>query len=479
MTALRNLNSTNENVQGSIERLSSGLRINSAADDPAGLIRSEGMRSQISGLSQAMSNSQDAINMAKTAEGAMDEVQRLLLDMRSLAVQSANTAVVDANTLQANQTQVRSSIDSINRIAQETQFGTKKLLDGTAGVLANVTNAADASSIYIGGSFSGETVTTGPITIARVTQGTRAAVALTNTFASSNSIVPNAGSFVINGYSFSTSGNDSVQTLVDRINQAASTTGVTANVVPNGANVSISLTQNNYGSRYSLSYFDPSGVLSGVPALQSTGLDAVYNVSATTIASNGTTHASTALFTGGRGSTDSGLKLTDTYGNALLLTENGNANVAAATQVGTVTAGNMRFQIGAFSDQNVSFAMPSVFASRLGTGAVAGGSIANIDLTTQQGSDDAIKIIDDAITQLAQLRGQLGSFQKNFLESNTRSLDVAKTNLTSSESTIRDADMAEEMTQYTKSQILQQAGLSVLAQANQQPQNILQLLKGG
>lgn len=478
MTALRNLNANGDNVQGSIERLSSGLRINSASDDPAGLIISEGMRSQISGLQQAMSNSQDAINMTKTAEGALQEVQRLLGDMRSLAVASANTAVADANTLQANQTQIRSSIDSINRIAQETQFGTKKLLDGTAGVLANVTNASDASSIYVGGTFAGETVTTGPVTIARVTQGTRATAALTQTFASASSIVTSSGSFVINGYSFSTNGSETVQSLVDRINSTAGTTGVTANLVPNGGNVSVALSQNNYGSHYGITYFDPSGVLNGASSVVNNGVDAVYNVSATTIAANGVTHVSTSLFTGGRGAQDSGLKLTDTYGNAVMLTENGNASVVAATQVGTVTVGSMRFQIGAFADQNVSFSLPTVFADRLGTGAVAGASIAAIDLTNQQGADNAIKIIDDAVTQLAQLRGQLGSFQKNFLESNTRSLDVAKTNLTASESTIRDADMAEEMTEYTKEQILQQSGLSMLAQANQQPQNILTLLKG-
>jgi len=479
MTALRNLNSTSESVQGSIERLSSGLRINSASDDPAGLIISEGMRSQISGISQAMANSQDAINMAKTAEGALQEVQRLLGDMRSLAVASANTAVVDSNTLQANQTQIRSSIASINRIAQETQFGTKKLLDGTAGVLANVTNAADASSIYMGGTFAGETVTTGPITINQVTQATRASASLGQIFANSGAIAGTAGSFVINGYSFSTNGNETVQALVDRINQAASTTGVTANLVPNGAGVSVSLSQNNYGARYGISFFDPSGVLHTSSSVSSTGVDAVYSVSANTIAPSGSTHVSTALFTGGRGVNDSGLKLTDTYGNALVLTENGNVSVTSPTQVGTITVGQMRFQIGAFADQNVSFSLPTVFADRLGTGAVAANSIATIDLTTQQGADNAIKIIDDAVTQLAQLRGQLGSFQKNFLESTTRSLDIAKTNLTASESTIRDADMAEEMTQYTKEQILQQSGLSMLAQANQQPQNILSLLKNG
>src|SRR5687768_9028689 len=171
MKALRNLDQTNTEVANSVGRLSTGLRINTAGDDPAGLIISEGMRAQLKGLEQAMRNSQDAINMSKTAEAALDEVQRLLRDIRGIAVHSANTAVVDAATLQANQTQIRSTLQSINRIAEHTQFGTKKLLDGTAGALANVTSTANVSSIYMGGTFNGQNVQSGPVTINRVTQG--------------------------------------------------------------------------------------------------------------------------------------------------------------------------------------------------------------------------------------------------------------------------------------------------------------------
>jgi flagellin len=121
--------------------------------------------------------------------------------------------------------------------------------------------------------------------------------------------------------------------------------------------------------------------------------------------------------------------------------------------------------------------MPTVFAQNLGTGVVPNGSIATLDVTTQQGAYDAMKIIDSAISQLAMQRGELGSFQKNFLESTARSLDIAKENLTSTESQIRDADMAQEITEYTRLQILQQSGMSVLAQANQQPQQVLKLLQ--
>lgn len=473
MHALNNLNITNDQMQGSISRLSSGLRINSAADDPAGLIISEGMRAQIEGVKQAINNSQDAINMSKTAEAAMDEVQTLLRNIRGLAVSSANTAVADAATLQANQTQIRSTIQSIDRIAQQTQFGTKKLLDGTAGALANVTSTANVDSIYMGGTFAGQSVASGPITINRVTQGTEASVSLGNTFASPNSIVPTAGSFVINGYSFTSSGTETLTSLAAKVNAMSSTTGVTAQITGSGP-YSIGLTQTTYGSQHSINFFDPSNVLHNAASANSTGVDAVFNVSATTTAG-----VKTTLFTGGQGPSESGLSLTDTDGNKIVINQNGNASIAAPTQVGVLTAGSVRFQIGAYANQSVSFSMPTVFAQTLGTGVVPNGSIASLDVTTQTGAQNAISIIDAAITQLAQSRGDLGSFQKNFLESTSRSLSVANENLTASESQIRDADMAQEMTEYTRVQILQQSGMSVLAQANQMPQQILQLLKGG
>lgn len=473
LNALRNLGETNAGIAGSVGRLSTGLRINSAADDPAGLIISESMRAQLKGLDQAVRNSQDAINMAKTAEAALDEVQRLLRDIRGIAVHSANTAVVDSAALQANQTQIRSTIQSINRIAEQTSFGTKKLLDGTAGTLANVTDPTSVSSIYLGGTFNNETLASGPITIARAVQGTRAAITLGNSFASGSTVVTQTGTFVINGYAFSSNGTETVQSLVTRINEMSSVTGVTAQVSGAGP-VSVTLTQNTYGSQHSIDLVDSSNVLNNAATASAAGIDAVYNVSVNTAGG-----VQTVAFTGGRGPKESGLKLTDNFGNILTLTENGNANLAGPAQVGVVTAGSVKFQIGALTGQSVQFAMPAIFANRLGANAVPGKSLADMDVTNGQGAQDAMRIIDDAITQLAQLRGELGSFQKNFLESTVRSLGIAQENLTSSESQIRDVDMAMEITQYTKLQILQQSGMSVLAQANQAPQSVLQLLRGG
>ncbi len=472
MHALSNLARTNAQMQGSIGRLSSGLRINSAADDPAGLIISEGMRAQIKGLEQAIRNSQDAINMSKTAEAALDEVQKLLRDIRGLAVSSANTAVADASVLQANQTQIRSTIASINRIAEQTQFGTKKLLNGTAGALANVTSTANVDSIYMGGTFNGENVVSGPITIDRVVQGTRAGITLGNSFASPNTVVTASGSFVINGYSFTGNGTETVASLAAKINEMSATTGVTAQITGAGP-YAIALTQTTYGANHRIDFFDPSNVLHNASSASSQGVDAVFNVSMTT--DNG---VQTIPFTGGQGPSESGLQLTDRDGNMIVINENGNSSIAAPTQVGVLTAGSVRFQIGAFANQSVAFSMPTVFAQNLGAGAIPNGSIATLDVTTQQGAYDAMKIIDAAITQLAQQRGELGSFQKNFLESTARSLGIAQENLTATESQIRDADMAQEITEYTRLQILQQSGMSVLAQANKQPQQVLQLLQG-
>lgn len=474
LNALRNLSDVDANLNTTITRLSTGLRINSAADDPAGLIISENMRSQLRGIGQAIRNSQDAINMAKTAEGSLDEVQRLLRDIRALAVHSANTAVVDADTLQANQTQIRSTLQSIDRIARDTQFGNKKLLDGTAGILANITAGSLANSIYMGSTFNGQTVSSGPITISQVTEATKAVVTLGNSFASSSAIVTTPGSFVINGYSIQTDGTESISSLVTRINEMSSVTGVTANLV-GSPSVSVVLTQSNYGAQFGINLFDASNLIHNSASASASGVDGVYNVSVTTTAG-----LQTVPFTGGRSANASGLRLTDVYGNSILLSENGNATITAlAQQLGVITAGSVQFQIGANSNQSTTFSMPVVFANRLGTSAVPNKTLADIDVTTPQGAQDAMKLIDDAITQLARMRGELGSFQKNFLESAARSLEIANENLTASESSVRDADMASEITSLTRFQILRESGMAVLAQANQSPQSVLGLLRGG
>ena len=473
MTAMRQLSINENRIAGSVNRLSTGLRINSASDDPAGMIVSEGLRSQIKGIKQAIRNSQDAVNMGKTAEGALEEVSQLLLSMRSLAVSSANTAVVDANQLQANQNQIRNIVASLNRIAEHTSWGSKKLLNGASGTIASITDTANVSSLYIGGTFDGETVRSGMIDMTQIQPATKTTTwSLSNTFANSASPV-NPGVIAINGVSFTSEAGETVTSFLAKLNSKANLTGVIAGYAGGGG---ISLTSIEHGSRFPIQFTETANVLNGgnslTPAL---GTDAIYDV---TLPVEPTPNTATERFTGGQGPGVSGLVMTSPSGNRLQITPAGNIS-GGTTTAGALTVGASRFQIGSNANQFASFSLPSVFAKDLGAGVVSGETIDTLDITTESGATDAIKIVDAAINQLSTLRGNLGSFQQNFLESNVRSLGVAEENLTSSDSYIRDADMAYEMTEYTKLNILNQSGMSVLAQASQSPQNILQLLRGG
>ena len=247
---------------------------------------------------------------------------------------------------------------------------------------------------------------------------------------------------------------------------------MTAAIVANGGGVSIQLTSSRYGSNFPISYLETSDILNGGAGVNpAVGADAVFTVEVN-VEPSGT---AIETFTGGQGPNVDGLTLTSASGNKMVLSVAGNNN-AVATVVGQLTVGTMRFHIGALADQNVEFGIPSFFARDLGQSAVPGQSLATIDMTTAQGAQDAIRIIDDAIANVSLLRGNLGSFTKNFLESTTRSLAIASENMTASESMIRDADIAKEMTEFTKIQILRQSGMAVLAQANQSAQSVLSLL---
>jgi flagellin len=285
----------------------------------------------------------------------------------------------------------------------------------------------------------------------------------------------NTGTFVLNGTTFTVLPGETVSDVAAKINEKAASTGVQAAIVANGGGVSLQLTSTKYGSNFPISYLETSDILNGNAAANpAAGADAVYTVEVS-VEPSGTT---TETFTGGQGPGVDGLTLTSASGNKMVITAAGNGT-AAATVVGQLSVGTMKFQIGALSGQNVDFSIPSFFAKDMGTNAVPGKSLADIDMTTGAGAEEAIRIIDDAISNVALLRGDLGSFQKNFLESTARSLAVAQENMTASESMIRDADIAKEMTEFTKVQILRQSGMAVLAQANQSAQSVLSLLGRG
>jgi flagellin len=484
INALRNLEQTAGHVSNSIERLSSGLRINRAADDPAGLGISEGLRAQIDGLQQAVANSQDANNLIKTAEGGLAEVNLLLRSIRQLAIHAANTGVNDANAIQADQTQIKSAIDSIDRIATQTQFGTKRLLDGTSGISAAVIDTARVSGIYVGGSFGGYSTQNGTVSVTINDAATRAQSVGTATYSTVDSSLAlvnggttgAGGTVVVNGQSIVVSGSDTVQTLINKINNLASVTGVSADFTAANGSGSIVLKQQNYGANFKIVEAESATLINGTTGVNVAGLNATVTVVASGLVNN-TVQSVTATFVGGRTTDDSGLRVTDTYGNSILLSEAGNTETGVTHDVARVTAGSLQFQVGGNAGQYVNATLGNVQTINLGNTIVAGLSLRTVDVSTSTAAENTIAVVDEAIKQVSTLRAQLGALQKNTLDSTIRYLGIGIENLSASESQIRDTNVAEEVVRLTKNQVLQQAGTSVLAQANSNPQQVLALLR--
>ena len=463
--AQANLSSNADLLQASMSRLSSGLRITKASDDPSGLISSENLRSQIGSLDAAVRNNQDAINYSKTAESALAEVNQLLGDARALVISSGNTATLSSTQLQANQDQLASIASSITRIAQTAQFGSKRLLDGSSGIQAQVSAGNEVTGISLSGLFKGAPITAqGLMTLNSIIAGTQA-----NLFSSAlpGGVVNNAGSFSINGSTFNFLAGSTGAQVAASVNAAAPSTGVTA--VWNAGTSKLDFSTVNYGQNAVLSFSDSSGVISGGPPVTVNGTNPVASI---TLAGMGTT-----LFTGGRAGTD-GLSLYDQDGNMVHLTAAGNSSGGYPMTIGQITPGSAVFQFGGNAGQTAQLTLPNMAAAQLGKDVAPNLSLATLDITNAGGLANALAVVDQAISQVSSTRGQIGQFTNYVLESNNRSLQSAKQNMTASESSIRDVDVASEMTSYTTYQVLQQSGMAILAQANQMPQTVLQLLKG-
>lgn len=461
MNALYNLNNTGDSLAQSIQRLSTGLQINSAADNPAGLVIAKQFQAQITGIQQAISNNQDAINYTKTADGALGEINNLLNTARGLAVAASNSGVISSSEAQADQSQLSSIVSSITRIAQNTQFGTKYLLNGSAGVTSALTNATDVSAINIGGTFAGQALSTNSaVTMQVTTAATQASVTLSSTFAGAASTV-SAGQFTINGTTFNTTSSMTVSDVVNIVNQASAQTGVEASFV---AGSGVKLTATQFGSVGNFSMSDANNVLQS-GSVSATGVNAVATVQV---------GALSATFTGGEG-TNNGFTLTDANGNQIVLSQAGNATTAL-TGIGQINVGTAQFQIGGNVGQTADLSLANFSSNQLGTGAVAGLNLGNIDLSSFSSSQQALQVIDSAISQVTTSRGAVGSFQSDVLQANMDTLNIASQNLTASLSNIQDTNIAAEMTNFTQLQILQQAGVGILAQANAAPQAVLKLI---
>jgi len=392
-------NVNQNNASKAMAKLSSGLRINSAADDAAGLTISEKMKGQINGLNQATSNAQTGVSMVQTADGALNETTAVLQRMRELAVQSSsdtNTAA-DRSAMQVETNALTSQVDNI---ANTTQFNTKNLLDGSMGV-AQVAGANIA--------------TTGTITKAGADLTAAGADAFSDlSDGNSNSLGIVAGDKVDVSYSM-----NGVQTTLNLTGSSTIAEMTDANFAVTVSGKTMVSTAAAEGS---------ASAINGI-TVTVTGADGVVKTAATDALSSF-------------------------------------AETTAATDART--KGTAVIQIGANSGQNLGVSINDMRASALG--------VAGLQIGTQSEANTAIKVIDSATAKVSTERASLGAIQ-NRLSSTINNLGTTSQNLTAAQSQITDVDMAATMSEYSKDNIESQAAQAMIAQANQQPQQVLQLLR--
>lgn len=499
LNAENNLGRSHQALDTSLERLSSGLKINRGADGPAALVISEEQRAQITGLQTAIDNTSKGINVVQTAEGALNEINALLNQIRGLALDSANSAVNDNNALTANQQQVINALATINAIAKNTTFGQKALIDGSAGNQATTASAAfstvSATSSTAVGTYT-VLVNNGADAATQAAQKGDVSIGAdaVNHVVDSTHNLGQAETLSITGLSGSpvlvqlTSGMTNTA-VAQAINDVTSQTGVVASL--QSGNGRLELTAQNFGQNFTVQ----SNVAITAGSTTGVGTTAVVTSAAAPAGSDGVTtggqnviakitNGATSSYVTGNGNTISiqagpstGLTLTfATSGTNPLAT----ANTAAGGDLVTVANNSLTFQIGANAGQTASITVDSAQTTALGVGVsgVSAASLAQINIATTQGAQDAIKVVDQAIGQVTTLRGKLGAFQANTLQATSENLKTTLENTTATEATIRDTDFAKETADFTRNQVLLQAGATVLNNANQSSQLVLALLNG-
>ena len=468
LTAQRNLGMSQSSLSTSMQRLSSGLRINSAKDDAAGLAISDRMTSQIRGSNQAARNANDGISLAQTAEGDLNQISSNLQRMRELAVQSAN-ATNSSSDRAALDNEVQALSSEIDRVAQNSSFNGTKLLDGsfvaqkfqvgangTASDTVTVSNISSARTSSLGGSGTSTSTTraiTGPAT---------AAIA--------------AGELTLNGIQIGASsvgaasgqGADSAYSIVAAINAVSSQSGVTATAA---VTKSAAITVGGFGAVAAnvgtVNGISVGAIAAGVDAIGSgANVAAAFNLvsaqSGVTATSDAATGAVTFSAADGRN--------IDISGFAAAGTTIANQTVKAGVKLDTSAAGGITVSGGSPAKAGL------VAGNTAATTTLTVNSISSINVLTAAGATNALSAIDGALSTVSSARASLGAVQNRF-SSVVASLQTTSENLSASRSRIQDADFALETANLSRAQVLQQAGTAMVAQANQLPQGVLALLR--
>jgi flagellin len=422
--------------------LSTGLRINSAKDDAAGLAISERFTTQIRGLNQAIRNANDGVSFAQTAEGALSTSGDALQRIRELAVQSINDTNSSSDR-QALNNEVGQLIAEVNRIANSTQFNGQNILDGSSSTLTFQVGANQNQTIQVDGVDSRTSQLGARISTSASFTSTQIAALTTVT---------------LNGNAIDLSAATTTQDILDGINGVAATTGVQA-----------------------LKATSTSTAAAGL-AITTTGVVSINSVAVTVTNGNATATADAINAV----STQTGVTAT-INGAAIVLANSDGSNIVVDNtgtgQLGAV-ATTETFQAGVTLAGAVSEGAftatggvgTDVEAALLGAATQADNTLTGVDVLTGANANDALLTLDFALQQVSGLRAELGAVQTRF-ESTISNLSITSENLEAARSRIRDADFAAETAELTRSQILQQAGIAILSQANAQPQNVLALLQ--
>ncbi|WP_378950657.1 flagellin [Pelosinus sp. sgz500959] len=530
VNTLRQMGVNENNSTKSLQKLSSGLRINGAADDAAGLAISEKMRAQIRGLDQSTRNAQDGISMVQTAEGALNETHSILQRVRELADQSANgTNTADDRT--AMQTEVKQLTAEIDRIGNDTEFNTKKLLNGSlnssSGIVGANNTTGTAVAKMVAATNTSIAVTSGMITdtilakeetinidgtdikvnwaslsdadktflktTATANADTTAVAKATQIITDAiNAAIDSSGKNVahITGSNSGTSGlitlQSGTQGVDSKVDTSSATGGVMATLFTHTAGT-VGTSTYNGTSTANVADLKVNGVLMSVSlASVATGGTTAMTTAATALAtainaSIATVNAATGKIAGQEGfikdvsvvaTNDGKFSISSDSGPVELTDRAGNTDVAdlglSSAQTSAAGSGGMSFQIGANKNQMITFGIKDMRSAAIG--------ISGVDVSSQTSASSALTTLDAAIKKVSAERSNLGAIQ-NRLEHTINNLGTSSENLTAAESRIRDVDMAKEMTAFKKSDILNQASQAMLAQANQQPQGVLQLLR--
>ncbi|HWE04006.1 MAG TPA: flagellin [Tepidisphaeraceae bacterium] len=463
LIAQHSLANANNQLSTSLQRLSTGLKINTGADDPAGLIASQNLQAEQTGINQAIDNANRANNVIGTAEGGLNEVSNLLNQVEGLVNQSANTGGLSTAEISANQLQVDSILSTINRIAGSTSFDGTQLLNGNLAYTTSSVSTSAFTTIQVNSATLPNNATKSVVVqvtnSATVGDLTYTAAAGTSAIGGSSVTLQIAG---VNGTQQLTfAASSSIAEIATAINAITAQTGVIASA----SGGQLDFKAQNYGSTQyvSVSSVTAPFAVTGGHSGKAYGTDASVKVNGAAAQVSGTN----VSYRDGQLDIDfqlsAGLNAgqTKTFGIT-----GGGATFSLGAKVnaaGLASIGIQDVSTGGLGDNNLGF------LSSLASGGI--NSLTSNNLATAQ------QITDEAITQVSNLRGRLGAFQKYTLASTINNLGVASENAAAAESAITDTDFAQETANLTRSQILQQSATTVLSQANSQPQNALTLLK--